>query len=418
MHVKVRNKITTRKKKIQKTKKYRKLNNITTSKRKIQKTKKYRKLNKITRIKSKNTKWGGEGDDTTQRPSETNLENKQTRTPTILANKTMKLDLKEGQYEGQVNKNGEMDGEGTMFYKPIIDKNDKIYNEYVGQWKNNKREGEGIMMYNNGKDVYQGEWENDKKDGNGKMTYANGDVHEGIWVEDVYIGKWDIIGYNDSYGKMTYANGDVFEGELFKDDKYKKNSGGIMTYKDGKKILGYWKDDILVNYLDENLGITIHRVNSPEEIKEGNKYLVMHNIIGEVSLYFGNININKEKKYASHADFNLDIIMLKNLTDKKSDWVFPTNENKLHILHQEGNKYKLYTNDIRSNPFFPKQFDIIIFAFEDNMQRYVNEVTNPGELAKKPLSLNYLSYLKLSEEEKNALKEDTNFLDNIINPFA
>jgi hypothetical protein len=102
MHVKVRNKITTRKKK-------------------IQKTKKYRKLNKITRIKSKNTKWGGEGDDTTQRPGETNLENKQTRTPTILANKTMKLDLKEGQYEGQVNKNGEMDGEGTMFYKPIID---------------------------------------------------------------------------------------------------------------------------------------------------------------------------------------------------------------------------------------------------------------------------------------------------------
>jgi len=403
------------------------------------KTKKYRKLNNITRIKSKNTKWGGErtstslatrkspGSATRKSPGSATRKSPGSATRKS-ANKIVKLDLKEGQYEGQVNEKGEMDGEGTMFYKAVVDKNKKIkiYNEYVGKWKNNKREGEGIMMYNNGEDVYQGEWKNDKKDGNGEMTYANGDVHEGIWVEDVYIGKWDSYNFIGSgqYGKMTYENGDVFEGDLYEYNKYEKNGGGILTHRDGRKTLGNWKNDKLVNYLEINLGRTIYRVKDPEEIKKDNKYIVMHNMGEDVFLYFGNININTEKKQSTVAspDFIMDIIRVKDMS-LEFDWEYQYYRPLLsshYMLEIDKNtyKYNLYTTGpITENPFELRQNNVMIFAFEENMQREINKIRDISTFGKKQLSLFYLSYLKLSEEEKNALKEQTNILDN-INPFA
>ena len=37
---------------------------------------------------------------------------------------------------------------------------------YLGEWKENKREGKGVLQYSNG-DVYDGEWKADKKNGKG-----------------------------------------------------------------------------------------------------------------------------------------------------------------------------------------------------------------------------------------------------------
>jgi hypothetical protein len=313
MNLKFRTNFTTRKKKIQKSKKYRKLN-ITTSKRKIQKTKKYRKLNNITRIKNKktkNTKWGG-----------------------------------------------------------------------------------GV---------------------------------EEIYVDNVYIGKWNIINDEDDYGKMTYANGDVFEGKLYDSNDHKKNGGGIMTYKDGKKILGYWKDDKLINSLDENLGITIHRVNSPKEIEEGKKYLVMHNVYdsGPVFLFIGNININKERKHPASGAYIMDIMWEKDIMVANDPWRKPVTVNRFYKKFDNGRKYNLYDaqdalvdDDLYNDAFSPDQFNVIIFKFDDNIEKYINKDTSPGKLATKPLSLFYLSYLKLSQEEKDAIKNDTTIDLDKITPFA
>ena len=41
---------------------------------------------------------------------------------------------------------------------------------YNGNWINNKREGNGIMKYNN-EDDYVGDLKNDIKEGKGKMKY-------------------------------------------------------------------------------------------------------------------------------------------------------------------------------------------------------------------------------------------------------
>ena len=57
----------------------------------------------------------------------------------------------------------------------MIRKKEKEYhingNKYEGEFKNDKREGKGIMLYNDG-DKYEGEFKDDKKDGKG-IYYFN-----------------------------------------------------------------------------------------------------------------------------------------------------------------------------------------------------------------------------------------------------
>ena len=41
---------------------------------------------------------------------------------------------------------------------------------YHGYWKDGKRSGEGVMIYEN-EDVYSGQWKEGKKDGNGTYIF-------------------------------------------------------------------------------------------------------------------------------------------------------------------------------------------------------------------------------------------------------
>jgi len=65
---------------------------------------------------------------------------------------------------------------------------------YEGEYKDNKRDGYGIMTYQDGGlykegSRYEGEWKNDKRDGQGVMTYLDdGRRLEGEFKEDVFIG--------------------------------------------------------------------------------------------------------------------------------------------------------------------------------------------------------------------------------------
>jgi len=66
---------------------------------------------------------------------------------------------------------------------------------YEGEYKNNKRDGYGIMTYQDGSlyqegSHYEGEWKNDKRDGQGVMTYLDdGRRLEGEFKEDAFIGN-------------------------------------------------------------------------------------------------------------------------------------------------------------------------------------------------------------------------------------
>ena len=51
---------------------------------------------------------------------------------------------------------------------------------YVGEFKDNKYNGQGTYTYING-DKYVGQWKADVKHGYGVYTFASGNIYEGEW---------------------------------------------------------------------------------------------------------------------------------------------------------------------------------------------------------------------------------------------
>ena len=79
-------------------------------------------------------------------------------------------------------------------------------------------------------DTYVGEWKNDERNGQGTYTSAKGDTYTGEWKEDQYHGQ----------GTYTFPNGEKYVGE-WRDDK--KNGQGINIWADGEKYVGEWRND-------------------------------------------------------------------------------------------------------------------------------------------------------------------------------
>ena len=74
---------------------------------------------------------------------------------------------------------------------------------YHGYWKDGKRNGEGVMIYEN-EDVYSGQWKDGKKDGNGTYIFKQTGMK--------YVGQFK----NGQMvnGKWLYKNGTYFEGNF------------------------------------------------------------------------------------------------------------------------------------------------------------------------------------------------------------
>ena len=78
---------------------------------------------------------------------------------------------------------------------------------YFGQVINGKREGKGIIYYNDG-DRYEGEFKNGKKDGKGIYYY-----NEEPFKDDRYEGDFR-DGKLEGKGMSYYHNGDKYEGDF------------------------------------------------------------------------------------------------------------------------------------------------------------------------------------------------------------
>jgi hypothetical protein len=64
--------------------------------------------------------------------------------------------------------------------------------EYVGEWKDDKRNGQGTNTYADG-EKYVGEYKDDNRHGQGTYTYADGRIEEGIWGEDAFLSTDDKV---------------------------------------------------------------------------------------------------------------------------------------------------------------------------------------------------------------------------------
>jgi hypothetical protein len=89
------------------------------------------------------------------------------------------------------------EGFGIQFYK----NKDK----YEGMWAVDKRHGQGTYWKNEGSKLrreYTGDWYEDKKHGRGTFFYKNGDRYDGYWVNGLPQGE----------GRMIYSNENIYEG--------------------------------------------------------------------------------------------------------------------------------------------------------------------------------------------------------------
>lgn len=135
-------------------------------------------------------------------------------------------------------------------------------NKYTGEWENDKKNGQGTYTWANG-DKYIGEWENDNRNGQGTYTWADGNKYTGEWKDDKkegqgtfswsngnkYIGEWKNDNRNGQ-GSLLWSDGDKYAGE-WKDDK--KEGKGTYTWPDGDKYVGEWKDNKKYNGIIYNI---------------------------------------------------------------------------------------------------------------------------------------------------------------------
>jgi len=128
---------------------------------------------------------------------------------------------------------------------------------YDGFWKNGKKEGYGLYLWNT-KTKYQGQWENDQMTGIGEMTFPNQDNKmisgqfkngqlngKGIArVKDKDNDKWKWTYGIYSYGNLQtehkfYNNSGVTEGCIVGDCQ---NKYGRYKWANGDTFTGFWEN--------------------------------------------------------------------------------------------------------------------------------------------------------------------------------
>jgi hypothetical protein len=111
--------------------------------------------------------------------------------------------------------------------------------KYVGEWRNDKRNGLGTYTYENG-DIYIGQSLDNKRHGHGTFSFFDGEKYVGNWK----YGKRDGQGIT-TWGLNSEWAGDSYVGE-FKDDL--RHGLGTYIYADGSKEVGDFKNGVLDGY--------------------------------------------------------------------------------------------------------------------------------------------------------------------------
>jgi hypothetical protein len=100
--------------------------------------------------------------------------------------------------------------------------------KYIGQFINEKPNGEGTFLYSNGS-KYFGNWKDGKGNGDGIKTWKNGNKYVGKFKDDKFNGQ----------GSFFYRDGSQYVGN-FKNGK--QNGEGIFTYSNGGTFVGKFID--------------------------------------------------------------------------------------------------------------------------------------------------------------------------------
>lgn len=104
---------------------------------------------------------------------------------------------------------------------------------YTGEWKNDKKNGQGVYRWENGM-IYEGEWVDNRRTGRGKFVWPNQQSFDGQWVDDKRSGPGSLTLPDGSRMEGVWTN-DVLNGQvkLFGKDG---NLQGTATFKNNQKV--------------------------------------------------------------------------------------------------------------------------------------------------------------------------------------
>jgi hypothetical protein len=151
-------------------------------------------------------------------------------------------------------------------FEEWVKKNPKGYGEYnfpngktyVGEWKDGKYHGQGILSQN-GIFIYEGEWKNGKRHGQGtNMTKDDKHGYKGEWKDDEYHGKGTNIVQNKNFindkgeWQEVKLEGEWKNGKQHGQGRQKgKDWEAVGEFKDGKR----WNVTSFDN--DRNIGTQV-----------------------------------------------------------------------------------------------------------------------------------------------------------------
>ena len=175
-------------------------------------------------------------------------------------------------YEGEFRNNAR-NGEGTYRVFEVVQGRKKLVKEYIGNWENGKKSGNGLMNWPQDGDnytgewkdndrhghgimresitVYEGNWEHDRKKGRGVFTYpATNMTYDSTWDDDVMIQAevnkkgHPIHGHIGMGGQMgdssiPTSNGDALYPRYQATLHYKNKDlyvGPVILYEDGRLL--------------------------------------------------------------------------------------------------------------------------------------------------------------------------------------
>lgn len=207
--------------------------------------------------------------------------------------------------------------------------------EYLGEYKNELRDGFGIYKFNSDndediKEIYIGNYKNNKKEGEGMYLKISKSIKEGSSGNDI------LINYNSGIG--------TFESDIFK-------NGKIFNCKDGVKILyqgklneiGEPEDDDAIIYEEENK-IFRGKVSKGDMI-EGRNIILNEKLEKVNSYYFTKIDGKYDFDYFKKEEIDEDCI--KKLKENPIQNYGKNIQNIFNEINNAFNKFKDYDTAIR-----------------------------------------------------------------------